>query len=177
MILFWMKAFKKPTEAQNEALIALYMALNAENQKKINRKNKITIGLYFGIAIFCLVASAAILAFELMVGYFDAIGLVLDIVFFGLSAYATYTSSTWFGAKPYQRLMLCIELAERFLDQQQVVEVDTAQLNIDHMNDNKPAESAENKPTEENASAETETKQVEAQKQNSNTTPTDDKKE
>lgn len=175
MILFWMKAFKKPTEEQNRELLDMYLLLNEENQKKVNRKNKLTIGGYFSLAIFCLLASTVILGLELFTGIYSPYGLVFDLVFFGLSIYATYTSSTWLGAKPYQRLLLCLDLVVRFIDQQRVVEVDTSQSIIDHMDDNDADKNSENKPSAKNTSTETETEQPAEEK--SGTTPANDKKE
>ncbi len=167
MILFWMKAFKKPSEGQNKELLDMYMALSAENQKKVNRKTKITIGAYFTLAILCLLASTVILGLELLAGIYTPYGLVLDLVFFGLSIYATYTSSTWMAAKPYQRILLCADFAESLLYNQPVVEVDTAQYNIEHsadVVDEDKKEDTQNTPAEEPAKEEP-------------TQPADDKKE
>lgn len=135
MILFWMKAFKKPTEQQNKDLLDAYMALDAKNQKKVNRKTGLTIGGYFSIAVLCLLVCIGLLAYEIMLGYYVSIGFALDVAFTCLAIYATYTSSTWIAAKPYQRILLCINYVSSLLDQQQIVELDTAAYNIEHSTD------------------------------------------
>ena len=173
-----MKAFKKPTEEQNRELLDMYLSLNEENQKKVNRKNKLTIGGYFSLAIFCLLASTVILGLELLTGIYTPYGLVLDLVFFGLSIYATYTSSTWLGAKPYQRLLLCLDLVVRFIDQQRVVEVDTAKYNTEHASEilNQAVATEEGGSVQSVEAEKTETEQP-TEEEKSDTTPADDKKE
>ena len=77
MILFWMKAFKKPNTEQDEALKQMYLSLTGKNQKKLDRHYKMV-----------------------------------------FSIYATYTSSSWFGAKPYQRILINMDYMQRLYENQ-----------------------------------------------------------
>lgn len=127
MILFWMKAFRKPSQAQDEALKQMYIALTAENQKKVNKRNKLIIGLYLSIALLCLTCTVGYLTYALILGVYGMYGLAFDIAFIALSIYATYTSSSWIGAKPYQRLLINVDYAQKLYENQNFAETTESQ--------------------------------------------------
>lgn len=118
MILFWMKAFKKPNAEQDEALKQMYLSLTAENQKKLDRHYKMVFSIYLTIALLCLIATIGYSVFYLMIGGHNTISLIADFVFVALSIYATYTSSSWFGAKPYQRILINMDYMQRLYENQ-----------------------------------------------------------
>lgn len=113
MILFWMRAFKKPNAEQDEALKQMYLTLTAENQKKLDRHYKAVIAGYLTIALLCLIVTVGLVSFYFVLGSYKSLGLIFDIIFIALSAYATYTSTSWFGAKAYQRILINVEYAQR----------------------------------------------------------------
>lgn len=119
MLLLWMKAFRKPNEEQNTQLIKLYMSLSEKNRKTAGRKYKAIIAFYLTIAVACLIATLIYMAFGLFYGGYNVFYLILDILFAGLSIYAIYTSSSWIGAKPYQKFLINIDIVEKLYNSQE----------------------------------------------------------
>lgn len=169
MVLFWTKAFKKPDEEKDKELLDMYTSLNEKNRKKVNFKTGLLVGCYFSIAVACLAVSASLLIFELLNGFYRSIGFILDLVFFGLSVYATYTSSTWIAAKPYQRMLLCLKLAVELSEKQQFDEM--CEINVNSDITDIPNETEQTK----DAGAQQQTEQQSTENHQQNTNANDDK--
>ena len=118
MILFWMKAFKKPNRQQDAALREMYLMLTDKNQKKLNKRNLSVIFGYLAIALICLIVTVAIMTSLLIDGEYNAFGLGFDIAFILLSLYAVFTSCSWFTAKPYQRILISMDYAQKLYNSQ-----------------------------------------------------------
>lgn len=173
MILFWMRAFKKPNAEQDEALKQMYMALTHENQKKAGKKYNGIIAGYLTIALICLIATVGYMAYCLFLGVYNLYYLVFDIIFVCLSIYATYTSSSWIGAKPYQKLLININFAENLYNSQDNSQPTESQMVEQLIDKNKQTdESAEQNNIVENQSEQQNTNQ---NTKNSNQTDEDNK--